>query len=143
MNRLHYLHVHWPLPPELRGDATPAGGFETPLRDEVGALCHRHGGELLALSAGRRRLHLLLRLPTHLAVARWVLLLKGATGRRLGRELNLPLHWERGYGLRSLSPSHVERARLAIQGLEAARDPSREGGAPLTRTSRDAILVGS
>jgi len=140
MDRLHYLHLHWALPAELRGREPRPSGLDGALGEELGALCRRHGAELLALAAGPRRLHLLLRLPTHLAVARWVLLLKGAAGRRLGRELGLPLNFERGYGLRSLSPSHLDAARRALAGLQAGRAGSPP---PLTLPACDAILVGS
>jgi REP element-mobilizing transposase RayT len=127
MDRLYYLHLHWPLPPELQTAEGPPPGLLGAIAEECQTLCHRHGADLLGLTAGSRRLHLLLRLPTHLSVARWVLLLKGATGRRLGRELNLPLHWERGYGLRSLSPSHVEIARQELQRLTGAGTRQGDG----------------
>lgn len=142
MDKQLFLHIHWPLPPELR-DRPPEAGLEAALAESVGGLCRRHGADLLALTAGRRRLHLLLRLPTHLAVARWVLLLKGASSRRLSRERNLPVHGEKGYGLRSLSPSHVERARRALARLATPTDPGGAGRTPLKRPTGDAILVGS
>ena len=141
LTKRFYLHLHWMLPAGLAtcGDADTGKGVRgiwKLLADELDGLGERHRVGILAQCLGRRRLHLLLAMPTHLAVARWVLLAKMSTSRLLSRELGRVERWPAGYGLRSLSPSHLAAAldqlrllgalRLGAAGLQALGEAAGE-----------------
>jgi hypothetical protein len=122
MEHLLYMHIHWALMPEVKlasgilsvrkGDLF--SNLESLVACEISLLCARHNIDLLLCSVKGGRLHILTRMTTALAVSRWVLLAKMNTSRMLQRELGMKLSWPSGYSLRSLSPSHVEKAKAFI-----------------------------
>ena len=108
MERQYYLELVWPLM-ELRPQELESAA---PLLQEcLKSLCLRHHGELLHNELSSLDLRLVIRMPVHIAVSRFVLLLKISSGAALGRKLGRSLRWPKGYQLRSLSRAELEQER--------------------------------
>lgn len=74
---------------------------------------------ILALGGMPDHVHMVLRMPTKLAVARMVQQLKGVPSKFVGEQLGLSLFkWQEGYGVFSLSRSHVARAVAYVERQE-------------------------
>ncbi len=100
MERHYYLEMIWPLMELHAGELELAAAL---LQECLSGLCRRHHGELLTCALKGAQLRLVLRMPVHIAVSRFVLLLKISSGAALGRRLGRGLRWPKGYQLRSLS----------------------------------------
>jgi len=80
----------------------------------VAGTARKLGYEPLAVGGTENHLHMLLRLPAHVAAAEAAQKLKANSSRWLG-ESGLWLGWQQGYGAFSVSPSNVDAVRRYIQ----------------------------
>ena len=87
-----------------------AGSF---LRRMLPEIARRHGTRLIELGIVRNHVHLVLELPSQVAIPRLVQGLKGASARIANRDgvmPRAPLRWANGYDLRSLSVRDLQGA---------------------------------
>ena len=80
----------------------------------VAGTARKLGYEALAVGGTENHLHLLLRLPAHIAVAEAAQKLKANSSRWL-KENGSWLGWQQGYGAFSVSPSNVDAVRRYVQ----------------------------
>jgi REP element-mobilizing transposase RayT len=114
MKKVIYLFLSWAWPEEWQEEPACRSHSKV-IRDELTALCKRHGVRLMTLSSSLGKLHLVLGLPPRLAASRWVLLLKMSSSRRMARELGVPFRWPRDYRMCSLAPSGVAETGFRIE----------------------------
>jgi REP element-mobilizing transposase RayT len=88
----------------------------------------RFGVEVIAVGLVQDHVHLLLQLPVSCPIAQLVQQLKGASARVANRDgvapPDLPLRWERGYDLRSVSPRALSSAADYVR-RQGQRHPLR------------------
>jgi putative transposase len=84
-------------------------GVASFLRRFLPAEAARHGCEVVALGVVPDHVHLLLRIPPRVDLPRMVQGLKGASARLGNRESTVGLRWEKGYQVKTVSPSGLPR----------------------------------
>ena len=82
----------------------------------VGAECAAAGGEVIALGGVEDHIHLLVRLPPTVAAAELMQRVKGVSAHLVTHDTGEQAHfkWQRGYGVASVSPSHVPQVTRYI-----------------------------
>ena len=119
MSRTHsklYVHVvfgtkqrHPWIDPELQAELYPF------LTGAVG----KHGATVLALGGMPDHVHLLVRVRPRLSIAELVKSIKGTSSRWIiDRSAGGSFGWQEGYGVFSVSSSHVDRVRRYIENQE-------------------------
>ena len=73
--------------------------------------CHGLGVEVVAFGAVSDHVHILVRIPTTLAVADLVKQVKGSSSHLLNHRLKTPFKWQGGYGAFTVSASALPRVR--------------------------------
>jgi len=82
----------------------------------IGGIIHRLGGVLLAAGSVEDHIHLFISHPRTCAPAELVKQIKSASSswiKNKGQELN-NFHWQTGYGIFSISPTHQDALRAYI-----------------------------
>lgn len=86
------------------------------LLDTIVRKCHDLGAEVLAANAVQDHVHLLIKLPPTLAPTQFIRQIKGATSYVLNRSDEMGLHWQRGYGVHTLSTAQLKSVRSYVEG---------------------------
>lgn len=99
-------------------DRTPwiADDWRDDLHGYIGGIVRRHGSDLLAAGSVEDHIHLLFPLPRTVAVSELVKEIKSGSTRWVHDSPSRPVafHWQSGYGIFSISPSHREAVRHYI-----------------------------
>ncbi len=109
-----YLHLVWTTYqriPWLTPDLTP------PVYGCIAGLAKRNGAEILALGGMPDHVHLVVKLSPKTAISLLAQQIKGASS-RLAATLNKPqepFQWQEGYGVFSVSRSHLERVIAYVE----------------------------
>ena len=114
-----YLHLVWATHnrrPWLTPDLTPI------VYDAITRVARRLKVTILAVGGMPDHVHLLVLLPPSQNIAQFAGQVKGASSRLAGETSDAPFQWQEGYGVFSVSPSHVPRV------LAYVRDQPRRHG---------------
>ena len=84
----------------------------------IATIARNHGMQVLAVGGTANHVHVLLRLPPSLALARTITLLKSNSSKWMN-EHGKGFAWQEGYGAFSVSASNVPRVMLYVQNQEA------------------------
>jgi hypothetical protein len=87
-----------------------ADDWRDDLHAYIGGVIRRCGADLLAAGSVEDHIHLLFPLPRTISVADLVKEIKSGSSRWIHEENSRPkeFHWQAGYGIFSISPSHKE-----------------------------------
>ena len=130
---VHLVWATWDRAPLMEG---PVFGIaEQAIRRE----CARMHVNVEAIGGMPDHVHLLVRIPTSLSVAKLVQQVKGSTSHLLTSRFGIPFRWQGGYGAFTVSKSVLPRVRDYVLNQEAhhregttfpaAEPPPRAGGA--------------
>jgi REP element-mobilizing transposase RayT len=110
-----YYHVVWATR-DRRPDIEPR--FEERMFGEVLSAAQRLGATVHAISGTADHVHLVASIPPTISVSAFVGQLKGGASHFVNRECapDVPLVWERGYGLFTLGPGQLPRVVAYVRG---------------------------
>lgn len=112
-----YYHVVWHT---KNSEPLLVGKVKEHLLHYLRAKCAELECKVEAMNAVDDHVHLLICIPPKWSVADVVQRLKGSSAHHVNHELKLEpeLHWQRGYGVVSVSPSHVPSVRKYVENQE-------------------------
>jgi putative transposase len=110
-------HIHLIFSTKERRN-TIAKEWQQRLWAYLGGICENH--EMIALAVGgtQNHVHILFHLPTKIALAKAVVLLKANSSKWMG-EQGIKFSWQEGYGAFSVSASNLDQVTRYIQNQEA------------------------
>jgi REP element-mobilizing transposase RayT len=77
----------------------------------IGGIIRNHGGALIAAGGMPDHLHLLIHMPTNLAIADLMREVKATTSAWIKREFSIDFAWQDGYGAFSVSASALDAVK--------------------------------
>ena len=83
------------------------------------AEANRHGCEVIALGVVRDHVHMVLRIPLRVDLPRLVQGLEGASARLGNRDSAVGFRWEKGYQVKTVSPSGLPRVIAYVRNQTA------------------------
>jgi putative transposase len=110
-------NLHIVFSTKQRGDLI-AKETQPKLWPYIAAIGRNHSMQVLAVGGITNHVHILLRLPPNLALARAITLLKSNSSKWMN-EHGKRFAWQEGYGAFSVSASNLPRVMLYVQNQEA------------------------
>ena len=84
----------------------------------MATLCHKQGARVFQIGGVADHIHIACTLPRIISVATLVQAIKRSSSRWLEEKCSLPFQWQNGYGVFSVSESHLPRLIRYIKNQE-------------------------
>ena len=109
-----YLHLVWAT---LKREAFITADIERAVSRCIGSEAHRLGCAVLAIGGMPDHVHLCVKLPTTLAVARLMNQVKGVSSHFVHDQISsdLPFRWQEGYAVLSVGPNQIQHILAYIE----------------------------